>query len=138
MSRATDALRLAERIAATRAELAELERAFFNLLGETRAGEPAGAARAVGVATGPVLAKATAGSPPGTIAEQIVALVGSQPSRTFAISEILEALPELDPKSVRGTLGRLSRAKDGIRRLGRGRYRHHPRHAGHDKTEGTE
>ncbi len=133
MSRADEALRLAERIAVKRAEITAMEAEFRRMIGEAgpEAITPTSSIRR-GI---PVSAlhedeRPTNGTHPpssqGTIAERFLAVLASEPKRTFTMAEVITTMPDVDEKSLRGTMGRLARDRKGVKRVGRGRYRHLP------------
>lgn len=107
---ADDLLQLAERIVAARAEVAKLEGAFHALVGATAPARPA--------TNVPVPAPVK-----GSIADRLKAAVRTDPVRIFTLVDFFAALPDADPKSVRGTLGRLAGEQDGLLRVERGKYR---------------
>ena len=126
MDRANEALRIAERIAVLRSEIATLEAEFRRIIDA-----PVAAMRARATREEPEpreedsSGNGAAGMTAGSIAERSAAILRAEPKRTFTISEIRALLPDVDDKSLRGTLGRLARDKNGMRRIGRGRYKFH-------------
>ena len=62
-----------------------------------------------------------------SIADQLKSMFRSDPSATLTVRAILDTMKDVDPRSVRGILGKLSREKDGVRRASRGMYKFHGR-----------
>jgi hypothetical protein len=120
MTAAEDALRIAERITALRTELAALEGEFYRLFGGSK---PAmSGAKSIGH-------QANGGAHAGTdgsIAVRFKAMLKAEPSKTFSLPDVFARIPDKDAKSIRGTVGRLARERDGVKRTGRGKYRYLP------------
>ncbi len=115
MTRRERALEVAKRITQTEAELKRLRAEFDALVPEEEAPDTAKIRGRM--------------KPEGSAPEQVLAVLAAKAGKTLKLSEILKALPHLDPRVVRGTAARLSRDNDGrIRKRGRGRYTINPTH----------
>jgi len=109
-SRAEEALQLAEEITDLRRLLRIKEAEFFRLVGD----------KAIEINSESAATKRGDAS----IADRIRGVLRADPSRAFSVDDICRALPDVDVRTIRGTVARLSKGDAHIKRFARGKYRY--------------